>query len=201
MSKVNPLTWVALVLLIALLVTLILCQPSGAQVPGYPSLDATPKATSEIDPIPSLTPELVYSFTAFIPWVTMPVDLSVAQAQTFVPVGWIADFVGFNGLKGKAVVTGLQSLIILDVWFYGNTGAEIWLVKWPDLETPVYKLYVLEQRPYYGESIPMTNPPGALYLPWYLNRGSADTLVIVGTGPYYGILASGVFMGTAEIEK
>jgi hypothetical protein len=47
----------------------------------------------------------------------------------------------------------------------------------------VYKLGDLEMRKYDGENM-------NVHIPCWLTPGSADYLVIIGVGPYYGLLAA-----------
>ena len=163
LRKVNPLIYVAILLALILVGVLLLCQPGKAQEP---------------DPIATPTP----AYTVYLPFVanwTYP-------WETFAKVGSVANYAGFNGMSGKAIVAGLQTLAVL-MNSDGTTSAEIWLCKWPDLETPVWIVGELDQRVYDHEWLWVT-------IPWWLYDGSADTIVIFGTGPYFGLLASGQFI-------
>ena len=113
-------------------------------------------------------------------------DDSIAPEYTFTDVGDVAYFSGFNGISGKAVVAGLQTLMIIGFYAAGDTEAEIWLAKWPDLETPVHKLGTVDMRVYAGEYM-------MYHIPCWLTPGSVDFIVVYGTGPYIGVLAAAQF--------
>ena len=160
-TRINPLYFITLLLALILVGVLLLCLPSKAQ-----------------EPEPTPTPE----FKVYLPFVanwTYP-------WETFVKVGSMATYAGFNGMSGKAIVAGLQTLAI-QINSDGTTIAEVWLCKWPDLETPVWVVGKLDARVYENEWLWVS-------IPWWMYYGSADTIVIFGTGPFYGLLASGQFI-------
>jgi hypothetical protein len=88
LRKVNPLIYVAILLALILVGMLLLCQPGKAQEPT--------------------------EYKVYLPLImnSCPCDDTVAPEYTFMPVGSRTTFAGFNGVEGKAVIAGLQTLIL-----------------------------------------------------------------------------------------
>lgn len=171
MKRINPLYFVIVIIAIVLVgLFLIISMPVSSQ-----ETEEVPVPT--YTPPPDETPEYVVYLPLVINW-TYP-------WETFQPVGSRATFDGFNGMYGKAIVAGLQTLAI-NINSDGTTNAEIWLCKWPDLEHPVWVVGILEQKVYNNEWLWVS-------IPWDLYPDSADFIVVYGTGPYTGVLAAGQF--------
>ena len=88
---------------------------------------------------------------------------------------------GTHGVKGKAIVAGLQTLIIKDFTFDGKgPTADARLVKGDDYANPALVVLALEQRPYEGEFLLFT-------IPSTVAPENADRLVIYApeTGEVY----------------
>ena len=184
MTKINPLYYVAILLALLLIGMLLICQPqSDAQyvqpAPTSTPYEATSSPTPENDPTPAPTPEFV-TYLPLIANYTYP-------WETFRRVGSSAVFEGFNGISGKVVVAGLQTLLIIGLYSDGTAQAEVWLCKWPDLEHPVWVIATLEAREYENEWIQVA-------IPWELGRESGDWIVVYGTGQYVGVMAAGEFV-------
>lgn len=113
-----------------------------------------------------------------------PTALNGAPEFTFAPVGSVASFSGLNAIKGKAVVAGLQTLIILMFHFDGKVKADIRLVKGTDYANPVFIFSELG-RVYDAEALQFT-------IPGDLAPGSGDTIAVYDTENNQ-VLASAVF--------
>jgi len=163
--KSNPLTAVYILVFLLLLAFLFcLMQPAEAQPP---------------EP----TPDPIYLHQVYIPLVTN----YTYPWETFTDIGSIATYNGFNGHAGRAVVAGYQTMFITGIRSDGTAQAEIWLCKWPDLETPVWVIATLDARVYDGEWLQVA-------IPWDLWYGAGDWLVVYGTGKYQGLLAAAEFV-------
>jgi hypothetical protein len=133
--------------------------------------DFTPQVAETPTPAVTATP----AATPF------PTPAEVAPEQTFTAVGDVAILEGEHGVSGKAIVMGLQTLIIQVFNYDGKASqADIRLVKGEDYDNPAAILVELEQRPYEDEiifaSIPASVGPDA-----------ADTIAVYNpeTGEVY----------------
>jgi hypothetical protein len=159
--------------ILALLLLLSACSPQMAPTAiatATPVLTAVPQPT--ITPMPSLTP--------------FPTASENAPAETFTSVGNVADLNGSHGISARAIVAGLQTLIIQAFNFDGKgPQVDVRLVKGDDFAHPVIILRQLEQRPYQGELI-------LIQIPASVKPGSADSIAIYcpETGEVY---AAGIF--------
>lgn len=161
--KLNPLTAVTVLIFLLLLAFLFcLMQPSRAQ-----------------DPVP----DPIYLYQVHLPFV---VNYTYPW-ETFTDIGSTATYNGFNGHTGKVTVAGYQTMFLTGITADGTAQAEIWLCKWPDLETPVWVIAKLDARVYDGEWLQVA-------IPWDLWYGSGDWLVVYGTGEYQGVLAAAEFV-------
>ena len=116
--------------------------------------------------------------------VVSPTALNGAPEATFAQVGSTATFTGLNAIEGKAVVAGLQTLIILAFHFDGKVKADIRLVKGTDYAKPIYIFSELD-RAYDAETLQFT-------IPAHLAPGLADTIAIYATETNQ-VLAAAVF--------
>jgi len=110
-----------------------------------------------------------------------PTPAEVAPEQTFTNVGSIGFLSGDHGISGKAIVAGLQTLIIQGFNFDGKgPPADIRLVKGQDYDNPADVLAVLDQRSYENEMF-------LLIVPNEVTRENADRLVVYApeTGQVY----------------
>ena len=113
-----------------------------------------------------------------------PTALNGAPEATFTGVGNTATFTGLNATEGKAVVAGLQTLIILAFHFDGKVKADIRLVKGTDYAKAIYVFSQLD-RAYDAETLQFT-------IPAHLAPGLADTIAIYATETNQ-VLAAAVF--------
>ena len=116
--------------------------------------------------------------------VVSPTTLNGAPEETFIAVGSTTTFTGLNAIEGKAVVAGLQTLIILGFHFDGKVKADIRLVKGTDYANPIYVFTELN-RAYDAEVLQFA-------IPGHLTPGSADTIAVYDTENNQ-VLAAGVF--------
>jgi hypothetical protein len=96
-------------------------------------------------------------------------------------VGNTATFSGAHGIAGKAIVAGLQTLIIQGFYFDGKgSAADVRLVLGEDFANPAAVLMQLEQREYKNEMLYMIVPSSA-------GPGTADSIAIycADTGEAY----------------
>jgi len=150
------------VLLLCVLASCAACGPKATPTP-QPTATPTPTAT----PLPTNTP--------------FPTASELAPAATFTAVGNTATFSGTHGVSGKAIVAGLQTLIIQGFSFDGKGSvADVRLVLGEDYANPVAVLFELEQREYKSEMLYMIIPSSAL-------PESADSIAIycADTGEAY----------------
>ncbi len=102
-----------------------------------------------------------------------PTEEGGAPEATFTEVGNTATLSGQNGAAGKAVVAGLQTLIIVSFSFDGKAQADLRLVKASDPGTAAYVLTKLE-RTYANETLQFT-------IPNELGPGTADSIAVFDT--------------------
>ncbi len=122
-------------------------------------LDAGPsQAESASTPAPTATP--------------FPTPAEVAPEHTFTEVGNVGTLTGTHGVSGKAVVAGLQTLIIQGFSFDGKgSPADLRLVRDGAYTEPAVILATLEPRAYDGEML--------LYIiPSSVTSENADRLVV-----------------------
>jgi hypothetical protein len=141
--------------------------PPPTAIPAEPST-ATPEptatATATLTPEPTAT--LVPSPTPF------PTAAESAPEKTFTDVGDVAELSGTHGLAGRAIVAGLQTLIIRGFTYDGKgPAADIRLVKGDGYDEPAAILLVLEPRAYENEMLVVTIPSN-------VDRSVADRIVI-----------------------
>lgn len=147
------------VLLVGILVLTLGCAPFITPLPpGMRLADAT--AT----PVPTATPSP--------PPTPFPTAQEVAPEKTFTAVGNVAILSGEHGVSGKAIVMGLQTLIIQGFNYDGKgPRADIRLVKGEDYEGPAAILTELDQRPYEDELVYAIIPSSA-------GPGTADRIAV-----------------------
>ncbi|NLD73619.1 MAG: DM13 domain-containing protein [Chloroflexi bacterium] len=136
-----------------------LAEPAGATAPATLAPEATP--------LPAATP--------------FPTPNEPAPETTFTAVGNVGMLSGTHGVEGKAIVAGLQTLIIKGFTFDGKGPlADARLVKGDDYENPGMVLLTLEQRPYEGEFL-------LFNIPSTVTAENVDRLVIYApeTGEVY----------------
>jgi hypothetical protein len=113
----------------------------------------------------------------------VPTANEPAPAETFVQVGSVAQLAGQRGIQGKAIVAGLQTLIIQDFSFDGKgPQADIRLVKGQDYAQPALILLELAARAYDHETLHITIPSS-------VGPGAADSLAVYcrETGEVYAV--------------
>ncbi|MHB1357437.1 MAG: hypothetical protein ACYCZF_15830, partial [Anaerolineae bacterium] len=113
-----------------------------------------------------------------------PTALGGAPEETFTGVGNTATFEGLNDTEGKAVVAGLQTLIILGFRFDGKVKADIRLVKGTDYAKAIHIFTELD-RAYDAEVLQFTIPANIAF-------GSADTIAVYDTETNQ-VLAAAIF--------
>ena len=104
-----------------------------------------------------------------------------APDETFAGVGNVANLAGEHGVSGKAVVAGLQTLIIQGFNYDGKGSVpDIRLVLGNDYDSPAAVLLQLEARPYESEFL-------FLQIPSSVGPGTADTIAVYApeTGEVY----------------
>jgi len=145
-------------LLVAALLCLIVM--SGCSVASTPTAipTRTPPPTPTETAVPSATPR---------PSATMaptpePTKPPVAPERIFTAVGDVAVLSGEHGVSGKAVIAGLQTLIVQRFCFDGQgPEADIRLVLGDDHESSAIVLHKLEQREYVDEMLVISIPASA----------------------------------------
>jgi len=141
------------------------CSTTRVQVPDQPTAVATEAPTDT-------TPQRLATF---------PTAQEPAPEQTFTLVGNVGHLEGDHDVSGKAIVAGLQTLIIQGFTFDGKgPQADLRLVKEQDYARPAAVLIALEQRPYEDEFF-------LLRIPNSVTRDNADRLVVYApeTGEVY----------------
>lgn len=142
-------------LLVSLVLLLAGCDPKTAPRPGATAVLQVP-AQPTLKPTP--TP--------------FPTPNEPAPERTFTAVGNVAELNGSHGITGRAVVAGLQTLIIQSFTFDGKgPQADIRLVKGQDYKNPAIVLLKLDQRAYEGEVL-------LLLIPSTVQPGSADSIAV-----------------------
>mgnify|MGYP001038562071 CR=1 FL=1 len=175
--------------------TLTACVPlppeeAQAYPPPVPSVyppPVTSSATHDAYPLPTVTGTLPAGTTRAPTNTPFPMPVGPAPEKTFTEVGSVARLAGSHGVSGKAVVAGLQRLIILRFNFDGKgPKADIRLVKGENYAEPAAVLYELEQRAYHDEVIGVVIPSSA-------GPDSADSIAVYapGTGEVYAVAKFG----------
>lgn len=134
------------------------CRPTNTPTPVQPTAVVPPTET----PIPSTPTPRVW-----------PTSQTPAPEIAVLPVGYTATFQETqHGVIGKAVMAGLQTMIISAFSFDGQgPAAEIRLVKQGNWDEAVAVLLQLEQRPYDRELLVMQ-------VPSHLTPMQADSIAI-----------------------
>ena len=134
------------------------CRPTTMPTPVQPTAVVVPTETP-IPPTP--TPKV---------W---PTSQTPAPELAVLPVGYTATFQETqHGVIGKAVMAGLQTMIISAFSFDGQgPAAEIRLVKQGNWDVAVAVLLQLEQRPYDKELLVME-------VPSHLEPMQADSIAV-----------------------
>jgi hypothetical protein len=170
-------------MLIVFLIALSACTPPTPATPVPAAQIVEPTAT----PAPTVPPTATVDAEANRPVSSpFPTPAEVAPEETFRQVGSVAHLSGEHGVSGKAIVAGLQTLIIQSFTYDGKgSQADIRLVNGDELDDPAHVLIELEDRPYDAEFF-------LLPIPSSLGRGSADRIVVYSRadGKAYGV---GVF--------
>ena len=112
-----------------------------------------------------------------------PTPAEPAPERTFAQVGSVAHFSGGHGVSGKAIVAGLQTLIIQEFSFDGKgPAADIRLVKGEAYDQPAAVLVELEPKAYDGEFMLTIIPSAA-------GPGTADSIAVYApeTGEVYAV--------------
>lgn len=146
--------------LLAVLVLCLLvgCRPGATPTPTIPTPTPIPTATT-VMPTPTI--------------VVWPTSSTPAPELAVLPVGYATVFAETqHGISGKAIMAGLQTLIITDFAFDGQGPvADIRLVMEGDFDNAVIVLANLEQRPYDREVL-------ILVVPSHLQPGEADSIAV-----------------------
>jgi len=153
---------------------LISCRPSTTPEPTSPPVPS-PTATLHTPPTSEPTDAPVATVPPF------PTANEPAPESTFARVGSVSEFESEYGISGRAIVAGLQTLIIQGFQYDGKgPRLDIRLVKGQDYENAVAVLLELDQRAYREESLHMIIPSCA-------GPGTADTIAIYSpeTGQVY----------------
>ena len=144
---------------------LLACRPKATPIPVPTS---TPPSTSTATAAPTETPDPTPTSTPTLP----PTPSEFVPERTFTRVGNVAEFSGEHAVSGKAVVAGLQTLIILRFNFDGKgPAADIRLVNGQDYENPAAILFELEQRAYEKVVLQARIPVAA-------GPGTADSIAV-----------------------
>jgi hypothetical protein len=164
----------SLIATVLLLITLTACTSTGTGSVDTPAAVTTDTSTPTNTPLPTSTPEPTLPPTAPLPPSPTPgpTAAEVAPENTFTHVGNVAHLSGIHGVAGKAIVAGLQTLIIQGFYYDGKGGRlDIRLVKGEDWENPVAILTELEERIYEKEMLYMIIPSSA-------GPGTVDHIVV-----------------------
>ena len=148
--------WAALICTIAILLSA--CQPTATVTPA--STLAPKAALATVAPTsttaPTQAPTLPPTRTL------IPTPDEVAPEATFAKVGQVAMLQGSHDVEGKAMVAGLQTLIIQGFKFDGKgPEADVRLVLDANMDDPAAIILVLEPRVYDNEMIVMRIPTAA----------------------------------------
>ena len=168
---------------VMLIVFLIVLSACAAPAPPT-AVPAAPTAEPTATPVPTVPPTATVDVEAHRPASSpFPTPDEVAPEETFRQVGSVAHLSGAHGVSGKAVVAGLQTLIIQGFSYDGKgSQADIRLVKGDELDDPAHVLIELEDRTYDAEFF-------LFQIPSSLERGSADRIVVYSRadGKAYGV--------------
>lgn len=102
---------------------------------------------------------------------TIPTAAEPAPEKTFTEVGDVGQLTGSHGIAGKAIIAGLQTLIIQGFTYDGKAPADMRLVMGDDAANPAAILGTLEERAYEQEFLLYTIPSS-------VTRDNADRLVV-----------------------
>ncbi|NLV73457.1 MAG: DM13 domain-containing protein [Chloroflexi bacterium] len=114
----------------------------------------------------------------------VPTEEGGASAETFTLVGNTATLAGSDAITGKAIVAGLQTLIIVSFTYDGKAPADLRLIMADKPDAPVLIVAKLE-RAYDNEMLQFKLPNGMVL-------GSANTIAVYDTEAGL-VLASGQF--------
>ena len=132
---------------------------------------ATPTPQPTATPLPTATATLEPTATPLPTEVPTP-TLEPAPEAIFASVGDRAVFSGDHDASGKAVIAGLQTMIILGFNFDGKgPQADLRLVRGNDYDNPAAILVTLEARPYAQEFLQLRIPAEAA-------PGTADSIAV-----------------------
>jgi len=140
--------------------------PTPVPTPTFtplPTETALPTETPEptATPPPTVTP--------------FPTPAEVAPERTFARVGDVAHLAGTHDVAAKAIVAGLQTLIIQRFNYDGKgPQPDIRLVKGDDYENPAVVLVELEARVYKDEFF-------LVHIPSSVGPGTADSIAVYST--------------------
>jgi hypothetical protein len=146
-----------MLVLVALTAMVTGCRAARTQVPTVePSPTATPLPSATFTPAYTPTPKPTPSHTP------IPTPAEVAPEATFTDVGAVAELESTQGVAGKAIVAGLQTLILQGFTFDGKgLRVDVRLVSGQDYANPVAILMELEPRVYTHELVLMRIPATA----------------------------------------
>ncbi len=161
---------------IAIILMLIIFTGCGLVATPTPPDTPTPVPTLTSTPLPTetaLPTETPNPTATIVPTVTPYLTPGeVAPERTFTKVGNVAHLTGTHGVSAKAIVAGLQTLIIQSFNYDGKgSGADIRLVNGDDYENPAVILVELEGRVYEGEFF-------IVCIPSSVGPGTADSIAI-----------------------
>lgn len=163
-------------MIVSLVSVLVSCGPSATSAPTSHAV-GSPAAVLDVPDSPHPTGTAVPSPTPF------PVANEPAPERTFAKVGSVVQLESTYGISGKAIVAGLQTLIIQGFHYDGKgPRLDIRLVKGEEYENPVAILLELEPRAYRGELLYVIIPSSA-------GPGTADTIAVYSpeTGEAYAM--------------
>jgi hypothetical protein len=162
----KSLTLIATVLLLTALTS---CR-TPAVAPGVGTPAAAPTDTSAPTSMPD--PTALPTATPTPSPTPFPTAAEAAPEETFTQVGDVAHLSGLHEVTGKAIIAGLQTLIIQGFHYDGKGGRlDIRLVKGQDWENPVAILTELEERAYEKEMLYMIIPSS-------VGPGTVDHIVV-----------------------
>lgn len=167
------------VLCVTMTILLMACQPTATVTPA-PTMVARQLPT-QVEPTATIAPTTAP--TAPPANTLIPTPDEVAPEETFAKVGNIAALKGDHGVEGKAMVAGLQTLIIQGFKFDGKgPQADVRLVLGDKVEEPAAILLALESRSYDNEMVVLRIPNAA-------GPGTANSIAIYcpETGETYAL--------------
>lgn len=154
-------------LLVLLFSVLVAC---GMRSEQGPVSTATSVAVSTATPLPTGTPVPTETFSSTR--TPFPTPVKEAPKETFASVGNVAYLNGHHDVSGKAIVAGLQTLIIQRFSFDGKgPNADIRLVQGQNYADPAAVLLDLEARSYDEEFL-------RLIIPSSVGPDDADNIVV-----------------------